>query len=340
LAFPLTDEMATTALRRFGVFVREADLWPRLAGVRRMVFDKTGTLTLETPRLLNPDALGLLAPTARAALAALVRDNAHPVAQCLHQALCTDGDTRAPSGGTVGETPGYGVEMTDADGRWSLGRPGWANTVKRECHLMDDTPDSAHDTEFCCDGVMLARFRFADAVRPDAAAEVAAFRAAGKDVFILSGDRQGKVDAMARELGLPPAHAVGEATPAQKAAWLRQHDRRDTMMLGDGANDSLAFDAAFVRGTPVAHRGVLEGKADFYYLGHGLAGLRRLFEVNETRRRTQAALLVFSVAYNLLAVGLAAFGHMSPLLAAILMPVSSLLTLAIVGARMRRWLRI
>ena len=102
----------------------------------------------------------------------------------------------------------------------------------------------------------------------------------------------------------------------------------------------LAFDAAFVRGTPVAHRGVLEGKADFYYLGHGLAGLRRLFEVNDTRRRTQAALLVFSVAYNLLAVGLAAFGHMSPLLAAILMPVSSLLTLAIVGAGMRKWLRI
>lgn len=340
LAFPLTDEMATTALRRFGVFVREADLWPRLAGVRRMVFDKTGTLTLETPRLLNPDALGLLAPTARAALAALVRDNAHPVAQCLHQALCAAGDNRLVADGLVEETPGFGVEMNDADGRWSLGRPGWASAAKPECHLLDDTQAAAHDTEFCCDGVVLARFRFADAVRADAVAEVAAFRAYGKDVFILSGDRQAKVDAMARDLGLPPAQAVGEATPAEKAAWLRQHDRRDTMMLGDGANDSLAFDAAFVRGTPVAHRGVLEGKADFYYLGHGLAGLRRLFEVNDTRRRTQAALLVFSVAYNLLAVGLAAFGHMNPLLAAILMPVSSLLTLAIVGAGMRKWLKV
>lgn len=342
LAFPLTDEMATTALRRFGVFVREADLWPRLARVRRMVFDKTGTLTLETPRLLNPDALGSLAPTARAALAALVRDNAHPVAQCLHQALCTDGDIRPSTGGTVGETPGYGVEMTNADGRWTLGRPGWRGCAEPVCNPLDYKQPDGHgyDTEFCCDGVVLVRFRFADAVRPDAAAEVAALRAAGKDVFILSGDRQAKVDAMARDLGLPPAHAVGEATPAQKAAWLRQHDRRDTMMLGDGANDSLAFDAAFVRGTPVAHRGVLEGKADFYYLGHGLAGLRRLFEVNETRRRTQAALLVFSVAYNLLAVGLAAFGHMNPLLAAILMPVSSLLTLAIVGAGMRKWLKI
>jgi len=114
--------------------------------------------------------------------------------------------------------------------------------------------------------------------------------------------------------------------------------RRDTPMLGDGANDSLAFDAAFARGTPVIHRGVLEGKADFYYLGQSLGGLRRLFAVNAARRRTQLALLVFSVAYNAVAVGFAVTGHMSPLLAAILMPVSSLLSLAIVGAGMRRWL--
>jgi len=110
-------------------------------------------------------------------------------------------------------------------------------------------------------------------------------------------------------------------------------------MLGDGANDSLAFDAAFVRGTPVIHRGVLEGKSDFYYLGQGVSGIRRLFEVNETRRRTQAWLLVFSIAYNLLAVGLAATGHMNPLIAAILMPLSSLLSLAIVVGGMRRWLK-
>jgi Cu2+-exporting ATPase len=81
---------------------------------------------------------------------------------------------------------------------------------------------------------------------------------------------------------------------------------------------------------------VLGSKADFYYLGRGLDGLRRIFEVNATRQRTQRWLLAFSIAYNLLAVSLAAAGHMSPLLAAMLMPASSLLTLAIVFAGMRR----
>ena len=143
---------------------------------------------------------------------------------------------------------------------------------------------------------------------------------------------------MTQSLGLPAANGLAEATPEEKATWIRLADRRDTLMLGDGANDSLAFDAAFARGTPVIHRGVLEGKADFYYLGRGLAGIRRLFEVNDARRHTQMWLLVFSVTYNLVAVGLAVAGRMSPLLAAILMPVSSLLTLAIVAGGMRRWL--
>ena len=340
LAFPLADEMATTALRRAGVFVREADLWPRLARIRRIIFDKTGTLTLETPVLTNAAVLSALAPTARAALLALVRDNAHPVSRCLHEnLLAVDPAGGGESPGALHEEPGFGVILENTDGRWSLGRPGWRGGVAIipiPCLISNNAP--AHDTEFACDGVVLARFVFSDAVRADAGAEIAALRARGLDAYILSGDRRAKVDLMTQALGLPEDHGLAGATPEGKAAWIKRTGARDTLMLGDGANDSLAFDAAFARGTPVIHRGVLEGKADFYYLGRGLAGIRRLFEVNDTRRRTQAWLLVFSVAYNLVAVGLAVAGRMSPLLAAILMPVSSLLTLAIVAAGMRRWL--
>jgi Cu2+-exporting ATPase len=79
----------------------------------------------------------------------------------------------------------------------------------------------------------------------------------------------------------------------------------------------------------------LERKADFYYLGRGIGGLRALFEVDAIRRRTQLVILVFSVAYNLLAVGLAVIGRMNPLIAAALMPLNSLLGLAIVTGGMR-----
>jgi len=80
---------------------------------------------------------------------------------------------------------------------------------------------------------------------------------------------------------------------------------------------------------------VLESKSDFYYLGRGISGLRALFDINSVRRRTQFVILIFSVIYNALTVGLAVAGHMNPLVAAILMPVNSLLTLALVTSGMR-----
>ena len=319
LAFPLADEMATVALRRCGVFVRENDLWARLGRVKKIIFDKTGTLTLETPVLLNPAALESLDPAARAALHALVRDNAHPVSQCLLENLLAGG-APPPLPGEVRETVGRGVEL----GVWSLGRAGWR-----------DRGGAGPATVLAHEGAAVAHFQFADAARPGARRELAELAACGFGIFILSGDRAEKVAALVRELDLPPACALGNQSPQAKADWLAEHDRGDTLMLGDGANDSLAFDRALCRGTPVIHRGLLEQKADFYYLGRGLAGLRALFRINAMRRNTQIVILVFSVAYNLIAVGLAAAGQMNPLLAAILMPVNSLLTLAIVSLGLR-----
>lgn len=318
LAFPLADEIATVALRRRGVFVREGDLWTKLSRVRQLVFDKTGTLTLETPVLQNPEVLGALAPDARAALLALVRDNPHPISQCLLENLLARGPLE-PRVGEVRETVGFGVELDE----WSLGRAGWRDTEKGE------------ETVFARAGAVLARFRFVDTARPDARDELNALRERGFSVAILSGDRTEKVAALAGELGLAADRALGALTPQEKAAWLERHAASDAMMLGDGANDSLAFDRALCRGTPVIHRGVLERKADFYYLGRGIGGLRALFAVNTIRRRTQWAVLVFSVGYNLLAVGLAVAGRMNPLVAAALMPINSLLTLAIVTGGMR-----
>jgi Cu2+-exporting ATPase len=334
LAFPLADEMATVAARRRGVFVRAGDLWTRLAGVRQLVFDKTGTLTLETPVLQNPGALHQLDFTARAALLALVRDNPHPVSQCLLENLLGGGPGEALAG-EVEETIGQGLSLNAAGQHWRLGRPHWSGAALDANAPTPPAADATEETLFTRDGVVLADFRFADTARPDARAEIAALGRLGYATHILSGDHRAKVGVLAAELGLPADHAVGELTPQEKADWLTSHGAAATLMLGDGANDSLAFDQALCRGTPVIHRGHLGQKADFYYLGRGIGGLRALFVINAVRRRSQRSILVFSVAYNVLAVGLAVAGRMNPLIAAILMPVNSLLTLALVTGGMR-----
>jgi Cu2+-exporting ATPase len=325
LAFPLADEMATVALRKRGLFVRATDLWGRLAHVRKLVFDKTGTLTLEHPVLTRPESIARLDAEARQALFMLVRDNPHPVGRALLEALVKT-DVPDTAAGEVQETVGQGLIWGD----WTLGRAGW-----RDANAAEGA------TVLARSGEVVAEFYFEDQARPDARREIAALSERGLESFILSGDETAKVAAMAGQLGLPPDNAYGGQSPEAKAAWLLEHGADDALMLGDGANDSLAFDAARCRGTPVVHRGVLASKADFYYLGQGLDGLRTLFEINDLRRRTDLVLLVFMIAYNLTAVGLAVAGLMNPLFAAVLMPLSSLATLAIVGLGMRRaWARV
>jgi Cu2+-exporting ATPase len=338
LAFPLADEMATVALRRRGVFVRDADLWLRLGRVRKLIFDKTGTLTLETPVLKNPEAIGNLGPDARAALLALVRDNPHPVSQCLAEHLLALGGDR-PAEGTIRETVGCGVQLIPPAGfSWTLGRPGW-NPSLPGLMRPDDDARMRGDVVLAQGGSVVATFHTADAARADARTELAALQARGLETYVLSGDGPGKVATLAKALGFPEGNAVGGLSPQGKADWLAVHTADDALMLGDGANDSLAFDRALCRGTPVIHRGLLEQKADFYYLGRGIAGIRALFEADAVRRRTQRTILIFSVAYNLTVVGLAVSGRVNPLVAAILMPVSSLTTLAIVGWGMRPLLK-
>ncbi|MBK8478260.1 MAG: HAD-IC family P-type ATPase [Opitutaceae bacterium] len=371
VAFPLVEELAVAAMRRHGVFVRELSLFPRLRGIRKAIFDKTGTLTLETPVLANPEALTVLGSAERQRLWQLVQDNPHPTARAVQEALAwemgnygvrnaecavSDDGNSEPVAESPGlqtrnskpetrnleqleEVVGQGVRLRAPDGVWSLGRPGFGGAADRTdpTDLTDRTePPRAADAEYAHDGRILARLHFAEAARSDARAEITALQREGREVFILSGDRVEKVTAMAAALGVPAANAFGGLTPEQKRDWVLAHDARDTLMLGDGANDSLAFDAAFARGTPVIHRGMLERKCDFYYLGRGLRGVRRLFAVAELRRRTIRRVFVFALCYNVGTVSLALAGLVNPLVAAVAMPVSSLLSLAIATTGMRR----
>ena len=316
VALPLTRDLATSQLRRLGVFIREGEVWTKLEQVRHVVFDKTGTLTLEAMTLLNPEVLRLLTAEESAVLLAMVQINPHPASGCLREQLLADGVEPALCA-AVTETIGFGLEVKQSGAVWKLGRPEWAGGTKGDC-------------VFSRDGEVLAAFHFGEEARADAVEEIATLRHQGHRVSILSGDRREKVDAMADRLHLSRTDCHAEMTPEGKAEWITRNDHRDTLYIGDGANDSLAFDKAWCTGTPAIDRGLLEQKSDFYFLGRGLNGIRALFNTATTRRRTAQCVVAFAIAYNAVAIALCLFGRMNPLMAAILMPASSLVSLAIV----------
>ncbi len=324
VALPLVEDLAAARLRRRGVFVREPGLWNRLDRVKTVVFDKTGTLTLETMALLNPDELHGLAPGAQAILLGMVRDNLHPVSCALRELLLAAGIPEGTRRSPVEEI-GCGLELQVGQTRWRLGKPGWAG------------PDlGAGDTQFSADNTVLAAFRFGEQPRADAREELQNLRAQGFRLQILSGDRAEKVATMGQRLGMEAGACLGGLSPDEKAGWIGDHVPRQALMIGDGANDSLAFDQSLCTGTPAIDRGLLEHKADFYFLGRGLLGIGELFRVAAQRRRAIRVVLGFAIVYNAVAGGICLAGKMSPLLAAILMPLSSVVTLGLALLFLRR----
>jgi len=316
VALPLADDLAASFVGRLGVFLREGSLWSRLRSVRKIVFDKTGTLTLETMALRNPESLAALPVGEKAVLLAMVSDSLHPVSCCLRELLLAEGiEATAPA--NVKEFVGLGLERIVGREVWRLGRNGWAGKAEEDC-------------VFSRNGEVLAAFSFEESVRTDAAEEIAALQKQGCEVFILSGDRPQKVATMAARLGVPSANCHATMSPQQKADWVRNIDRHDTLLIGDGANDSLAFNAAYCTGTPAIDRGLLEQKADFYFLGRGLSGIRQLFTTANRRRQTVRCVIGFALLYNFVAIAISLAGAMSPVVAAVLMPLSSLVSLAIV----------
>jgi len=328
VAIPLADDLAASAVAREGVFVRTPTLWSRLVRVRHVAFDKTGTLTLERPVLVNPQVLEGLSDESARALAVLTRGSLHPMSRTLLEAMGARGQKLLASGteGEIREYPGLGVVWCGTGGEWSLGRAGWTG---REGEGVNDAGEGS---ELRRAGEVVARFQFRDELRPGAVAVVDWLRKKGMSLHIFSGDRQDKVDQIARPLGIDEGQALGGLDPLEKEERMRGLGGKSSLFLGDGANDSLAFDAAFVAGTPVVDRSVLESKADFYTLGTGLSFLPDLLETARFRANAVRQAFGFALVYNLTTVGFSMAGKMSPLLAAILMPLSSIVTIVIVAA--------
>jgi P-type Cu2+ transporter len=320
VAIPMADEMAAARLARAGAFVRNATLWSRLRRVKKVIFDKTGTLTLERPELVNPSAVDSLEDEAALALVRLTRGSLHPVSRSLLERLGAHGQRLLDAHGGVEilEEPGFGVSYSQDGCCWRLARGAEAGTT-----VLSRNDES------------IAVFTFSDTIRPGAMSAIQQLRQRHLSMHILSGDAPAKVGKVAAILGLDPSQSHGGLSPEEKSAHVSALDQKDTLYLGDGANDSLAFDHAYVTATPVVDRSLLEGKADFYTLGSGLAFLPEAFRTADARARGVRWAFIFALSYNLCVVYAAAMGHMSPYLAAILMPLSSVVSILLVTAGLR-----
>ncbi|QDE85117.1 heavy metal translocating P-type ATPase [Myxococcus xanthus] len=355
IATPLAYELVQARLRRGGFFIRSTDLLDRLPRVRKVLFDKTGTLTLGRLELVDRAAVAGLTPASRDIAFDLVSRSNHPASRCLAAALAREG-ARFNSEARVSELAGQGLELNRDGVRWRLGRADWATEARTvDTWLPEREPTEgvlgewgnassrpprpsarvevllsgsglAAGPVLTRDGVPVAFFQLRESVRPDARREVQALQDEGREVWLISGDSQGRVNDMAAALGIPTQHTLSGQRPEEKAEAVAKLDAADTLYLGDGVNDSLAFERALCAGTPAIDRPVMPGKSDFFLLGEGLGAIREALRLSARLRQVVRRLLALAVGYNVVAVAVCLAGWMTPLRAAVAMPATSLAT--------------
>lgn len=176
------------------------------------------------------------------------------------------------------------------------------------------------------EGVPVAAFPVREALRPDARREVLALQEEGHAVWLISGDAPARVRELAGSLGVPPERALGGLRPEDKACTVSRLGATDSLYLGDGVNDSLAFERALCAGTPAIDRPVMPGKSDFFLVGEGLSSLREALKLSKHLRHVARRLLMLAIGYNVVAVAVCLAGWMTPLRAAVAMPATSLAT--------------
>ena len=304
LAIPAVQVVTSGILFRAGVLIHSGDAIERLASVDTIVFDKTGTLTLPEARLLNASDF-----TVERLLAAgrLARASRHPLGVALAEA------TRAVA-------PPAEVREVER-----LGAPDFCGADEATVAALHERFPGASLVAHldASGGVIVCALR--QGVREDAAAVIAALKATGYAVEILSGDREAAVATIAGDLGVD--RWTSGVKPADKIARIEvlKAEGRKVLMVGDGLNDAPALAAATVSLSPVTAVHLSQAAADAVFLGDRLAPVAVALRVARRAKTAMVQNLGLSVVYNAVAVPIAVAGLVTPLIAALAMSGSSIL---------------
>lgn len=350
LATPATAALTIAAAARRGVLVREVSALERLGKLRHVVFDKTGTVTEGRPEVIDVRwwVEGATRDLVAAALADLEGTARHPIARGLLRWLEAAGwrERSTPTtvrilGGEGIEGEARGVPLVALSFAAAL-RRGLAATIAPADALVRSVEGQGASVVVVLRGdggatsELVAAFAMRDALRADAADTVRRLRDDhGMQVTLLSGDALAAVEAVAARLGVHDA--VAEVDPAAKAARVAALEAAGAVaMVGDGQNDVEALRGASLSVSLAGATPAAIASSEIVLQSGGLGGLVWLMERAAAARRAILATLVFAAVYNAVGVAWALSGRLTPLAAALLMPLSSISVVAIAVLASRR----
>jgi Cu+-exporting ATPase len=321
LATPTAVMVGVGRLARIGVLIKGGQTVETLADIQSMVFDKTGTLTRGQLSVARIDYLTSDEKRTDAIVYHLEKHSSHPIAKSLVSSLedRVNGFHTLWADLDVREEKGKGVTGLLPDGtRWKLG------SARYHEQLALEQPSS--DLYLSENDQLLARIHLVDELKPEAVQALQDLRHQGIKTIILSGDRQEKTEAIAREVGVDTYFA--EQLPEEKLARIESLASEGMVaMVGDGINDAPALAKATL-GISLSNASQVAIQSARVVLLNGQ--LDKLPQAMAVARHTVLTIrqnLFWAFAYNVVAIPVAALGFLNPMWGALFMAFSDVVVI-------------
>ncbi len=314
LSAPFTFGNAIRILGRNRFFVKNSVVVDKLSQVDALVFDKTGTLTTSAPNSVDFSHIHWDLEE-QALVKAACRNSTHPLSRQI--AMLLPGDLRHEVQ-LFDEIKGRGI-VSIIDGRQV--RVGHAELVGHTA----GTDDQGSLVYIKIDQDILGYIRFQNNYRPAMAESLAQLRSSYQ-LSLLSGDSDQEASVLQPLFG-PAARLLFRQSPSDKLEYIRQQQAAGAqmvMMVGDGLNDAGALQQASIGVAVSEQAGQFTPASDAIIAGEQVPKMHQFLSFAKDSRKVIFANLSLSLLYNIVGLSFALTGHLTPVVSAILMPISSI----------------
>jgi len=302
LATPLALTHTLTRASKKGIIIKNDEVIEKLSKTKEVYLDKTGTVTFGHLKIEEFHLLKNPQHSIFDIIIALEKKSLHPVAKALKEFAAEHGGKVHFEVSSYQETLGVGVS-------------GFINN-----HFYE-----IKDSKIFCDQEVIAQFILKDQVRKDSKLAIEIFKALKVSPHIISGDKEEVAQTVGRQIGLKENQVFSEVSPEKKLSIIEKSDH--ALMVGDGANDAMALSKAYVGVAVSGSMDISLRAADVYLTTPGIVPIADLIIISKETMKVIYRNLTLSLIYNIFSVIGVYIGFVSPVVAAIIMPASSLTVL-------------
>jgi len=337
LATPMAIAVASGVSARNGILIKNGTVLETLHDIEHFVFDKTGTLTKGKMILVGDRVVDtVLKENLMRAVGSIEHMSEHSLGLAIVDSIKEEYGYGTNSWQTVSHfkiQPGKGVEGQIEGDDYHIGTSGWLQSLGVEIPL-DFMEHAERQGRLARTAVWVSRNQvlqavlfLEDEIRPEAKALISELKAKGKSVTLLSGDLTVVAEQVAKNLG--GMNVIAEVLPQDKNEVIKalQAKNETVAMVGDGVNDAPALVRADVGIALGSGTDVSMDSADIVLMNNDIQSVDTAIELSARTLKTIKQNIASSIAYNIIMVPLAMSGVLTPLIAAITMPLSSLVVI-------------